>query len=436
MQPRRSGWAAARRRQRPIYIGDKSYDLASLQAHSPHIISDHIRAMNAAALSNCLADSTFSTYDSGWKSWLYCADFYGDTFHTDCYLPCGRKLTIDECVSQLDLYIGYECGLRQIKPSSISDVYLSAIAKAFDIRGISNNFRLAANDPRTKTLLAGYTRMWAQKHPAHENIKIPFTLILALQAEQYLKSGALGVPSFVTCGSGIHAVLGIMRLTCALFFGIFFLLRKGEFLPKSCNARSQHRPLRRSDIRFLDEQQRVIPYHLVGHSRASWITITIIFSKTDQTGRGRIVTHHVDVLNPSQCIVQRMEAYYLFSRDWFGAQASDILFEVPGCPPLTSAVITHLMREVCRLLGLPYTKVSAHSLRYGGATTLAAAGFPEYIIAFYGGWSPTSKAMRTYIKPTNDIIRRVSQQMSRAQSSVAVLEHVNQLLATRVVAGL
>ena len=390
--------------------------------------------MNASALAHCLADSTFSTYASGWKSWLYCADFYGDSFHTDCSIK-GVLMDVDACVAQLDLYIGFECGLRLVKPTSISDVYLSAIAKAFDIRGIRNNFRLAANDPRTKTLLAGYTRIWAHKHPAHENVKIPFTIVLALQAEQYLKSGSVNVPSFLTTGPSMQAVLGVMRLTCALFFGIFFLLRKGEFLPKGANVPSRHSPLRRSDIRFLDAHQRAIPYEQIGHTRASWITITIVFSKTDQSGRGRIVTHHVDVHNPSQCVVQRLEAYFLFSRDRFGARQDDILFDVPGLPPLTSAVLTYLMREVCRLLGLPHTKVSAHSLRYGGATTLAAAGFPEYIIAFYGGWSPNSRAMRTYIKPTNDVIRRVSLQMSRSQSAVAVQHHVNQLLATRVVAG-
>ena len=85
----------------------------------------------------------------------------------------------------------------------------------------------------------------------------------------------------------------------------------------------------------------------------------------------------------------------------------------------------------CHLLGLPCDKVSAHSLRYGGATTLAAAGFPEYIIAFYGGWSQGSSAMRRYIKPSNDIVKKVSSHMTRPQSPRAVQAVVNQLLAHR-----
>ena len=190
--------------------------------------------------------------------------------------------------------------------------------------------------------------------------------------------------------------------------------------------------MRRSHLRFMTEEQSVIPYQKIGYVRASWLTITVIFSKTDQTGRGRIVTHHIDTNNPGHCVVQRMEAYIFMSREWFGARDSDLLFHIPGFRTLTTALVTTLMRSTCRLVGLPDDHVSAHSLRYGGATTLAAAGFPEYIIAFYGGWAPDSSAMRRYIKPSNDVVRRVSLHMTRSQSSLAVQASVNQLLAHRV----
>ncbi len=90
------------------------------------------------------------------------------------------------------------------------------------------------------------------------------------------------------------------------------------------------------------------------------------------------------------------------------------------------------MRATCKAVGLPDDKVSAHSLRYGGATTLAAAGLPEYIIAFYGGWEPNSSAMRRYVKPSNEVSKQVSLHMSRSQSSIAVQAAVNQILAYRV----
>ena len=61
------------------------------------------------------------------------------------------------------------------------------------------------------------------------------------------------------------------------------------------------------------------------------------------------------------------------------------------------------MKAVCDLLGLPADNISGHSLRYGGASTLGMAGYPEYIIAFYGAWAFNSKAMRVYIRPSNAI---------------------------------
>ena len=87
------------------------------------------------------------------------------------------------------------------------------------------------------------------------------------------------------------------------------------------------------------------------------------------------------------------------------------------------------MPHSCDLVGLPSNKVSAHSLRYGGATTLAAA---DYIIAFYGGWSEGSKAMKRYIRPSNSISKSVSHQMASAECSLHVQQVVNQLMKQRV----
>ena len=386
--------------------------------------------MNQTARSQCLADSSFKTYEAGWNSWVRCAGFYG--FSVLCLLPTGEPLSWQSCVDLLELYIGFECGLRQIKPSSISTVYISGIAKYYDIHHIDNNFRKAANHGMTKTLLAGYINIWNKKHPEGQKAKIPFTMVLALQTERFLQSGELTAHGFVTTGGSLRASLDTMRVTCALLFGIFFLLRKGEFLPQTTNPTRSHRPLLRHHLRFMDINQKEIPYHLVGLLRASWLTITIEFSKADQSGRGRIVTHYIDIANPTQCIVQRMEAYIMLSRLHFGASADHVLFDVPSLPSLTSTIVTTIMRKTCELLGLPYDKISAHSLRYGGATTLAAAGFPEYVIAFYGGWAQGSQAMRTYIKPTNAIIKRVSLHMTQAQSSLAVHQAVNQILASQV----
>jgi hypothetical protein len=261
--------------------------------------------------------------------------------------------------------------------------------------------------------------------------KIPFTATRALEVELLLYSGRLSVSGLHTRGTSMAAIMERARCICALLFGIFFLLRKGEFPPKPTPGNNRNTQMRRSHLRFMTEDQSLIPYYAIGTTRASWLTISIEFSKADQTGRGRIITHYINVDVPLSRIVQRMEAYFYLSRTYSMAQDHDLLFHVPGLPALTTDFLTSCLRQTCHLLGLPCDKVSAHSLRYGGAATLAAAVFPEYIIAFYCGWAQGSSAMRRYIKPSNDIIKRVSSHMTRPQSPRAVQAVVNQLLTHR-----
>jgi hypothetical protein len=73
------------------------------------------------------------------------------------------------CIELLDIYIGFECSLRQIKPDTIRSVYLQGIAKHFDMKRpvVMSNFRTAINDGRIKSLLDGYERAWSKKHPEH-----------------------------------------------------------------------------------------------------------------------------------------------------------------------------------------------------------------------------------------------------------------------------
>lgn len=127
-----------------------------------------------------------------------------------------------------------------------------------------------------------------------------------------------------------------------------------------------------------------------------------------------------------------MEAYIQLTRDLYGAKETDLLFDIPSFPRFTTEILRYAMQATCHAVGLPWERCSAHSLRYGGATTLAAAGFPDFVIAFYGGWSPNSTVMRRYIRPSDQVVRKVSHHMTRAQNSVAVQAAVNQILAFRV----
>ena len=160
--------------------------------------------------------------------------------------------------------------------------------------------------------------------------------------------------------------------------------------------------------------------------------MTVVFSKADQSGWGRILHHHAAAEGEGHCVVGRLEEYIRMSHADFGAREEDLLFHVTGLACLTTDMLSSVMRGTCRALGLPDTRVSAHSLRYDGATTLAAAGFPEYVIAFYRGGAPGSKAMHRYIQPSDEAVRAVSSHMSRNKNADSVHSGVRRLLAHRV----
>jgi hypothetical protein len=94
-------------------------------------------------------------------------------------------------------------------------------------------------------------------------------------------------------------------------------------------------------------------------------------------------------------------------------------------------VLTDVMRGTTIALGLLAESVSAHSLRYGGATALSQAGFPEYIIASYGGWVNGSVAMRRYIVQSASTRRLVSSHMAKTAYASSVEELVRETLASR-----
>jgi hypothetical protein len=110
--------------------------------------------------------------------------------------------------------------------------------------------------------------------------------------------------------------------------------------------------------------------------------LSILFSKIDQTCHRRVLFHYRQEVQVSACIVRELKGWISYTMDWLGMAATDLTWTVPGQPPFTYETITLVMKAVCDLLGLPAGKISTHSLRYGGASTLGMAGYPKYIIVY------------------------------------------------------
>jgi hypothetical protein len=153
----------------------------------------------------------------------------------------------------------------------------------------------------------------------------------------------------------------------ALRTGIYFLLRKSEYLT---NRKGDDHGILRSDILFFGKEGFPIACSSILKGQSGSVRFNIPYSKCDQFGKGR------NILHVRQDGNVRME---------LDASEDDYLFRIKGRNIISSEQVSIVMKRTAEFFGFASDKISAHSLRYGGATMLAAAGLPQYIIAYFGG---------------------------------------------------
>jgi len=167
------------------------------------------------------------------------------------------------------------------------------------------------------------------------------------------------------------------------------------------------------DVHFFRKDGYRLPYMLIGKEQADQVYVNILFSKMDQKGRGRVLRHVRQHSNHQACIVQELEQWVATLRDQFGLADDRYLFSLPGESDLTSEKLATAMKQCCVRMGIKSELVSCHSLRFGGATMLAASGLPYYIIAYYGGWSENSQTLPLYTQPGREAASKVSAAMAK-----------------------
>ena len=278
------------------------------------------------------------------------------------------------------MYIGFEIGIRKMHPNSIKANYLGAISNGFILQGIENLFEIASKQKIIKIVLEGYLRIYYKANPKSGSRKVAFTIELVKYVDVALKSWKLVKHAFVA-------------IKLALKFGIYFLLRKSEFIPSGSK-----KGICWNQIDFYDNKGDKISWNEINIENVKTVTINIPFSKTDPYGMGRIITH--TKMEEGCCIVHDLvEWVHLCKNELKHNYSSHVfMYENNSCI-VNDTLIMKAMKTIAIYLGWKPDKVSMHSLRYGGATMLAAAGLPQYIIEYFGGWATDSKALKeTYIK--------------------------------------
>lgn len=272
-----------------------------------------------------------------------------------------------------------------------------------ELRGLNPHFPEARRHRRLQLTFRGLKRVFHHIHPQSQSRRLAVTLSMVDHME-----AALGP---VQCQSA-----QVIRMIddLAIRMGIYFLMRKSEYLPtgQSRGAKWRH-------LTFYDEQGNIIPRSSLRAGQAHSVVNRIPFSKTDPCGRGRIIQHYRQP-PPSPCIVSKLEAWAIFARDKLGAINDRYLFEIRGTCIVSTSRLVSTLRAIADHLGIHSGAISLHSLRYGGATMLAVAGLPQYIIEHFGGWSPNSKSPQTYIQLGGQSVATVSRAMSQiSQSNLA-----------------
>ena len=118
---------------------------------------------------------------------------------------------------------------------STFNVYLPGIRSFFVERGIKNNFARALHSESVKFVKRGYIKIQAKLFPADGVKKLAFTLGLVNFVKETMNEGS----------KNDRDIWEILSQEIALRFGIYFLLRKSEYLP---DARKFG--LQRSNIMF------------------------------------------------------------------------------------------------------------------------------------------------------------------------------------------
>ena len=317
-----------------------------------------------------------------------------------------RQVDVHEAVT---CYAVIQCSVLRLKPHSIFNVYIPGVCATFEMNHLMDRADMVRTVTRTKdyqNFKKGLFAMHAKEALEASKLRIPFCTDMALRSRPLLQKRKI---RGYGPDSEQHSLLAL-RIYVVMLTGICFILRKSEHI-----GAKDKRPIARTGLTFYDKMG-VIPYEEVGPGRpATHVIINIKFSKMDQTGYGRRTSHERQPDSLSEvCILQVLEKWISVTRSK-GAKETDALYHIPNLPEFKVEVLHAAMALAAKDAGLPlaHQNPTSHSLRYGGASMMAAASFPQYLIALYGGWVEGSASLKKYTRPTEAMLSLVSAHMAK-----------------------
>jgi hypothetical protein len=274
--------------------------------------------------------------------------------------------------SALDL-IGFATYLHRVRAIASASVrnYLSGVRSLCVDAGHSI---AAFTDPTLVRLLVGMRKIEKDEGRA-SNPRGPRLPITAWVLEKMIKA---------LSSSTKDKMLG-----AAWSAGMYGLMRGGEMTVKGSPSSRRYRLLRRDDVIWHDD----------------FVEIKLRASKTDYLRQGVTITLWRN--DSSTC------PYFLLRNAWDAAisqEPSAALFQDGRGKPLAYSALLRSIKTATRALGVDYKRYGCHSLRAGGATTLALLGYPDSTIKILGRWK--SVAYQRYVRLGPKAFRSVSSDMA------------------------
>jgi hypothetical protein len=189
-------------------------------------------------------------------------------------------------------------------------------------------------------------------------------------------------------GAGVDKVM-LKSIAAILYTGVFGLFRSGELTKTAAHPK---RFPRREDATCND----------------NGIKITLRESKTDPFRFG------VDVNVAANGNEDCPHKIWQEAQDAAPDKRPDApMFQNAQGKPITYTMLNGMIKWLAAKCGLDPDDFAGHSLRIGGATTLALLGFPAHEIRTLGRWA--SLSYQTYIRLGPDLSKRASAAFGRAK---------------------
>lgn len=193
----------------------------------------------------------------------------------------------------------------------------------------------------------------------------------------------------------------------ALLMGFTMLTRVSNYLPVSSAAYrldSEHvlfsvAPLPGGEgapVEVSADQLGDIPL-----SRIIGASAFLARSKTDGSGKGKRIPFLRQLVNPPSCVYDIVTVLYEYVQAARPARGKSFFYIPSLFWSLSPAHYNLRLRAVAEKHGLDPDRVHSHSVRIGGATVLAAAQVPDYVIMAMGGWA--SAVYLQYVRPSVQI---------------------------------